>query len=82
VKEHEALAARVENRPHSLDESKLARPLRSSLSAVIAGLDPAIHRLGEKALVAEQMDPRVKPAGDGLGFLREPSAAYFTSLLL
>jgi hypothetical protein len=31
---------------------------RHDLSAVIAGLDPAIH------LLAKKMDPRVKPAGD------------------
>ena len=32
----------------------------------MAGLDPAIHLLRKKFLVAEQMDPRVKPAGDGV----------------
>ena len=36
---------------------------RSNLSAVIAGLDPAIH-LVRKNDLAKKMDPRVKPAGD------------------
>jgi hypothetical protein len=32
--------------------------MRASLSAVMAGLDPAIH------LLTKKMDPRVKPGGD------------------
>src|SRR5262249_2610470 len=36
-------------------------------SAVIAGLDPAIHPLRKKFL-RRAMDPRVKPAGDGSGW--------------
>jgi hypothetical protein len=35
----------------------------ASVSAVIAGLDPAIHPL-RKNFDAKKMDPRVKPAGD------------------
>jgi hypothetical protein len=36
-----------------------------SLSSVIAGLDPAIHLLRKSILRgSEDMDPRVKPAGD------------------
>ena len=35
-------------------------------SVVIAGLDPAIHRLAR--LFAKRMDPRVKPGGDECGF--------------
>jgi hypothetical protein len=31
----------------------------------MAGLDPAIHLLRKKLLLAKKMDPRVKPAGDG-----------------
>jgi len=30
------------------------------MASVIAGLDPAIHHFSKK------MDPRVKPAGDGI----------------
>jgi hypothetical protein len=37
-----------------------------SVSAVIAGLDPAIH-LFRKNFDAKKMDPRVKPAGDTAG---------------
>src|SRR5262249_19137157 len=36
---------------------------KSSASAVIAGLDPAIYPLRKK-LLRRTMDPRVKPAGD------------------
>jgi hypothetical protein len=36
---------------------------RCLVSAVIAGLDPAIH-LFRKTFDAKKMDPRVKPAGD------------------
>jgi hypothetical protein len=36
---------------------------RALSSPAIAGLDPAIHQLRKK-LLAKQMDPRVKPAGD------------------
>ena len=40
--------------------------LRWALSAVIAGLDPAIHLLTKcTSSLAKVMDPRVKPAGDG-----------------
>jgi hypothetical protein len=38
----------------------------ASISAVIAGLDPAIH-LFRKNFDAKKMDPRVKPAGDAAG---------------
>jgi hypothetical protein len=38
----------------------------ASVSAVIAGLDPAIHLL-RKNFDAKRMDPRVKPAGDAAG---------------
>jgi hypothetical protein len=38
----------------------------ASVSAVIAGLDPAIHPL-RKNFDAKKMDPRVKPAGDAAG---------------
>ncbi len=38
----------------------------ASVSAVIAGLDPAIH-LFRKNFDAKKMDPRVKPAGDTAG---------------
>jgi len=34
---------------------------------VVAGLDPAIHLLRKK-LYTKEMDPRVKPAGDGVGW--------------
>jgi hypothetical protein len=37
-----------------------------SIAVVIAGLDPAIHHLRER-LLANKMDPRVKPAGDEYG---------------
>jgi len=40
------------------------KPLR-----VIAGLDPAIHHLTE-------MDPRVKPAGDGRGEAAGPPRSW------
>jgi hypothetical protein len=36
---------------------------------VVAGLDPAINLL-RKMHFANQMDPRVKPAGDGAGWRR------------
>jgi hypothetical protein len=36
------------------------------LSAVIAGLDPAIH-LFRKNFETKKMNPRVKPAGDSAG---------------
>jgi hypothetical protein len=38
----------------------------ASVSAVIAGLDPAIH-LFRKNFDTKKMDPRVKPAGDAAG---------------
>jgi hypothetical protein len=38
----------------------------ASISAVIAGLDPAIH-LFRKNFDAKKMDPRVKAAGDAAG---------------
>src|SRR6266403_4761386 len=38
----------------------------STKRLVLAGLDPAIHPLGQNFL-AKKMDPRVKPAGDGVG---------------
>ena len=38
----------------------------ASVSAVIAGLDPAIH-LFRKNFDSKKMDPRVKPAGDTAG---------------
>jgi len=38
----------------------------ASVSAVIAGLDPAIHPFREN-FDAQKMDPRVKPAGDAAG---------------
>jgi hypothetical protein len=38
----------------------------ASVSAVIAGLDPAIHPF-RKNFDAKKMDPRVKPAGDAAG---------------
>jgi hypothetical protein len=34
------------------------------MSAVIAGLDPAIHPVSKEEPISEEMDPRVKPAGD------------------
>jgi hypothetical protein len=37
--------------------------ISTETSPVIAGLDPAIHPLRKKAL-CEEIDPRVKPAGD------------------
>jgi hypothetical protein len=37
---------------------------RAAIALVIAGLDPAIHRLRKKVFT-KRMDPRVKPAGDG-----------------
>jgi hypothetical protein len=37
------------------------------VSAVIAGLDPAIHPFRKKNFDAKKMDPRVKPAGDAAG---------------
>src|SRR5580704_9101634 len=43
-------------------------------SAVIAGLDPAIHPLRKK-LDAKMMDPRVKPAGDTGASSRSPKHA-------
>jgi hypothetical protein len=39
----------------------------ASVSAVIAGLDPAIHPFRKKNFDAKKMDPRVKPAGDAAG---------------
>jgi putative endonuclease len=72
-KEHQALAARVEDRSHSLDESGLARPLRGHHSiefhsiefkVVIAGLDPAIHPLTKNALESCEDDG---PAGQARG---------------
>jgi hypothetical protein len=39
----------------------------ASISAVIAGLDPAIHPF-RKNSDAKKMDPRVKPAGDAPGW--------------
>jgi hypothetical protein len=41
----------------------------ASFSAVIAGLDPAIHPF-RKNFDAKKMDPRVKPAGDAAGWAR------------
>src|SRR5437588_421782 len=49
--------------PKAFAEGKGAAPLAAGRSSVIAGLDPAIHRLRENVL-AKEMDPRVKPAGD------------------
>jgi hypothetical protein len=39
----------------------------ASISAVIAGLDPAIHVFRKKFDAKKKMDPRVKPAGDNAG---------------
>jgi hypothetical protein len=38
----------------------------STLSVVMAGLDPAIHLLRKNAFIAKWMDPRDKPAGDSV----------------
>jgi hypothetical protein len=38
------------------------------VSAVIAGLDPAIHLFRKNFFNAKKMDPRVKPAGDAAGW--------------
>jgi hypothetical protein len=50
---------------------------RNNASAVIAGLDPAIHPVRKKFL-RRTMDPRVKPAGDGVSPLRLATSAAST----
>jgi hypothetical protein len=44
-----------------------AHPGMTACNAVIAGLDPAIHRLHQNASLRNGMDARVKPAHDGGG---------------
>ena len=48
-------------------------PRVTEKDCVIAGLDPAIHPL-RKRFLRGTMDPRVKPAGDGVS---PPASAYY-----
>ncbi len=64
-------ARRSELRQHKRDRANRLQHVflprvRNTSSAVIAGLDPAIHPLRKKFL-RRMMDPRVKPAGDACG---------------
>ncbi len=65
-------AAAVDGRSHRF-EAEAAAAARTKHTAVIAGLDPAIHPLRAK------MDARVKPAHDSHGLT--PRARYIGSVL-
>jgi len=46
---------------------------RSKNGVTLLAFDPTIHR-SSKSDLKEQMDPRVKPAGDGRGLNKTPMA--------
>ncbi|HEV3373604.1 MAG TPA: hypothetical protein VG145_13735, partial [Xanthobacteraceae bacterium] len=55
-----------DSQPTGTEQNQCRAPIQAQTVPDTGGLDPAIHLL-RQMLYAEEMDPRVKPAGDGLG---------------